>query len=122
MRILGLMLAASIAASASQEPRIRLGDVAENAMRESTLTLVGSKPFHLKAEIVETTNPSSEYQAKIDEYWVSTQKWRRTIGTPEFSQILIVNGDEVSEKDTGNYFPWWLKRPSHRDGDPTPDD
>jgi len=21
---------------------------------------------------------------------------------------LIINGDQVSEKDTGDYFPWWL--------------
>jgi hypothetical protein len=65
------------------------------------VALPGSKPFRLKAEIVETTNPKSEYQAKVEEYWVSPEKWRRSIEAPGFTQTLIVNGDQVSEKDTG---------------------
>ena len=76
--------------------------------QHSQITLPGSTPFHLNAAIVETTNPASEYRAQIEEYWVSPQKWRRTIESPTFSQTMIVNGDQVSEKDTGDYFPWWL--------------
>jgi hypothetical protein len=110
MRVVVLILgcALGIAAFASDGGKVSLGDVAESAVRQSKLTLPGSKSFHLKAEIVETTNPSSEYQAKIEEYWISPEKWRRTIESPGFSQTLIVNGDEVSEKNTGDYFPWWL--------------
>src|ERR1700726_3623929 len=78
------------------------------AVQQSKLTLPGSKPFHLKAEIVETSDPSSDYHAKIEEYWVSPRKWKRTIESPTFSQTMIVNGDEFLEKDTGDYFPWWL--------------
>ncbi len=106
LAIFGLALV--ISARASEREKVPLGEVADHAVEQSKLTLTGSKPFHLKAEIVETTNPSSEYRGKIEEYWVSPEKWRRTIETPDFSQTLIVNGDQVSEKDTGDYLPWWL--------------
>ena len=110
MRVVAVMLACAIgsAAFAGDGGKVSLGEVAESAVRQSKLTLPGSKPFHLKAEIVETTNPSSEYRAKVEEYWASPEKWRRTIEAPGFSQTLIVNGDQVSEKNTGDYFPWWL--------------
>jgi hypothetical protein len=78
-------------------------------MQQSQLTLPGSKPFHLHAVIRETTEPNSDYQTKIDEYWVSPTKWRRAIESREFSQTLVVNGDAVSEQDKGDYFPYWLK-------------
>jgi hypothetical protein len=82
--------------------------VAAREIQHSQLTLPGSQPFHLKAAVVETTNPTSEYRALIEEYWVSPQKWRRTIESPSFSQTMVVNGDKILEKDTGDYFPWWL--------------
>ena len=104
--ILGCALA--IPALAGENGKISLSEAVDSAIRQSKLTPAGGKPFHLKAEIVETTNPSSEYQAKVEEYWLSPKTWRRTIVAPGFSQTLIVNGDQVSEKDTGDYFPWWL--------------
>src|ERR1700690_2736246 len=87
------------------------GSVAEAAQRavvQSKLTSPGGTPFHLKAKIVETTNPDSTYKGEIEEYWISPGKWRRTIQSPGFSQTLITNGDEISEQDTGDYYPWWL--------------
>jgi hypothetical protein len=77
-------------------------------MQASSLTLPDSKPFHLRSTIAESGEPGSDYQAKIEEYWVSPTKWRRTIDSPDFSQILVVNGDAVYEKNTGDYFPHWL--------------
>jgi len=82
--------------------------MAGRAVQQSKLTLPGSKPFHLRAEIVQTSDPTSDYQAKVEEYWVSPEKWRRTIESPAFSQTVVVNGDKFLEKDTGDYFPWWL--------------
>jgi len=86
MRVLAAILACAlgIPAFASDAAKVSLGEVAESAVQQSKLTLPGSTPFHLKAEIVETTNPSSEYQAKVEEYWVSSQEWRRTIEAPGF--------------------------------------
>jgi hypothetical protein len=104
---LGFLLAAS--AFASDGNTLSLGDAAERALQQSKLTLPGSKPFHLQAVIRETTVPNSDYQAKIDEYWISPTKWKRTIESRDFSQTLVVNGDADSEKNTGDYFPFWLK-------------
>jgi Gram-negative bacterial TonB protein C-terminal len=80
----------------------------QRAVVQSKLTSPGSTPFHLKAKIVETTNPDSTYKGEIEEYWVSPEKWRRTIQSPGFSQTLIANGDQIFEQDVGDYYPWWL--------------
>lgn len=85
-----------------------VAEAAQHAVEQSKLTLPGSAPFHLKAKIVEKTNPSSDYKAEIEEYWVSPSKWRRTITSPTFSQARTVNGDDVYEENKGDYFPWWL--------------
>jgi hypothetical protein len=87
---------------------LSLGEAADHALQQSMLTLPGSKPFHLKAMIRETTDPNSDYQATIEEYWVSATKWKRILTSPDFSQTLIVNGDAVSEMNTGDYSPVWL--------------
>src|ERR1700680_4232821 len=92
--ILGCAL--GISAFGSDREKLPLGEVAERAVQQSELTLPGSRPFHLRAEIVESTNPSSEYQAKVEQYWASPEKWRRTIEAPGFSQTLIVNGGHGS--------------------------
>jgi hypothetical protein len=93
-----------------EQERISLGTAAERAVQQSQLTLPGSKPFHLKATIREENEPDSDYQGKIEEYWAAPTKWRRTIESPEFSQTVIVNGTEVSEKNEGDYFPVWLNK------------
>jgi len=78
-------------------------------MQQSLLTLPGSRPFHLQAIVRETNDPNSDHQAKIEEYWVSPTKWKRSVESQQFSQTLVVNGDAVSEQDRGDYFPYWLK-------------
>lgn len=105
-----LLFAVGTTVHAGDGDRVALSTVAEEAVQKSKLILSGSKPFHLKAIIVETTNPSSEYQAKIEEYWVSPAKWKRTIESPGFSQSTIVNGDAVFEKNGSDYFPLWLNQ------------
>ena len=109
MRLPLVMLAFALAIpTPAQDEENTWVDLAARAVQQSKLTLPGGRPFHLSAEIVETTNPASEYQAKVEEYWASPEKWRRTIQSPGFSQTMVVNGDKVLEKDTGDYFPWWL--------------
>jgi|SRR5712691_6968504 len=93
---------------ANDGDKIPLADAAERALQQSNLTAPESKAFHLQVSIAEAGEPGSDYQAKIEEYWVSPSKWRRTIESPDFSQLLVVNGDAVYEKNTGDYFPFWL--------------
>lgn len=87
---------------------VLLADLGDHAMQQSQITLPGSKPFHLKATIAEKDSPDSDYRATVEEYWVSPTKWRRTINSPEFSQILVTNGESVFEEDKGDYYPVWL--------------
>ena len=89
--------------------KARLADLADQALRQSQPSYPGSRPFQLEANIVETTNPRSAYRARIEEFWVSPGKYRRVIEAPEFAQTLVVNGDQVYEKNTGDYYPWWLQ-------------
>src|SRR5882762_1006147 len=103
---IGCALAGS--ALANDGDKISLADAAQRAVQESNLTSPGSKPFHLRATIAETGEPGSDYHGKIEEYWVSPSKWRRTIESPDFSEVLVVNGDAVYEENTGDYFPFWL--------------
>lgn len=95
-------------ASGSRVQSAPLAEVATRAVDQSKLTQPGSTPFHLKAKIVESTNPDSDYKAEVEEYWVSPEKLRRTISSPGFSQTLIVNGDKISDDSKGGYLPWWL--------------
>ena len=65
---------------------VLLADLGDHAMQQSQITLPGGKPFHLKATIAEKDSPASDYQATVEEYWVSPRKWRRTITSRDFSQ------------------------------------
>jgi len=96
-------------ASAGETQSVSLAEVAQHAVEQAKIMIPGSAPFHLKATIVETTNPASDYKGEIEEFWVAPDKWRRTITSPNFSQTLIANGDKLSEDNKGDYFPWWLK-------------
>jgi hypothetical protein len=87
---------------------VPIAEAAQHAVEQSQLTLPGSLPFHLRATIAETGNPHSDYRADVEEYWISPTKWRRTIQSPGFSQVLIVNGDKTSEQNTSDYYPFWL--------------
>ena len=91
------------------EPKT-VAEAIEQSARLSQVTLPGSAPFHLKATAAEIDSPDSDYKAEIEEYWLAPDKWRRTIKTPDFSQTLIVNGDQVSEQNGGDgYYPLWLE-------------
>lgn len=98
-----LVLASPLAAS-------NPADLPKRAIEKSQLTLPGSRPFHLKAEVVEATNPENDsYKAEIEEYWVSPNKWRRTIKSENFTETLIVNGDKTRDEISGDYYPNWLR-------------
>jgi hypothetical protein len=72
-----------------------VADLPKKAVERSQITAAGSRPFVLKAKVVEITNlANSSYHAEIEEYWVAPDKWRRTVKTSNFSQTLIVNGEK----------------------------
>lgn len=97
-----------LGATAQTKP-VALGDAAARAIELSQIRIPGGTPFHLKATLVESTNPDSGYRADIEEYWVSPQKWRRTISSERFSQTVIQAGVQMVEQNTGEYYPLWLR-------------
>jgi hypothetical protein len=106
--VLVSLLAVNAAGQEAGDKIVSIGQAAENAVQQSKLTLAGGTPFHLKAHITNAGAPKPEYAADVEEYWVAPEKWRRTVQAAGFSQTLIVNGDKVSEKLTGDYYPFWL--------------
>ena len=83
--------------------QLTMAEAVDHALQQSKLTT----PFHLKAHI-SASGSHPEYTADIEEYWAAPDKWRRNIQSAIFSQTLITNAGSVSEKDTGDYYPFWL--------------
>jgi hypothetical protein len=109
MVVLFLLAATVMAQNEDEQGKVvSVAEAAESAVQQSKLTLAGSTPFHLKAHIASSGTPKPEYSADVEEYWVSPEKWRRTVETAGFSQILIANGGQVSETIKGDYYPFWL--------------
>jgi hypothetical protein len=102
------LLAATAMAQEDQGKIVSVGEAADHAVQQSKLTLAGGAPFHLKAHIAGAGAPKPEYSADVEEYWLSPEKWRRTVETAGFSQTLIANGGQVSETIKGDYYPFWL--------------
>lgn len=71
------------------------------------LTAPGSAPFHLKAVIFEKDD--QENKAKVEMFWESPDRWRRTIESSDITQTLIVNGSKVFEKSEDSYLPLHLQ-------------
>lgn len=87
-----------------------LDNLPKKAIEQSEITAPGSRPFVLRAKVLEATNPSNtKYSAEIEEYWLAPDKWRRTVKTLGFSQTLTVDGDKTSEQLAGEYYPNWLR-------------
>jgi hypothetical protein len=103
------LLAATVMAQEDQGKVVSVAEAADHAVQQSKLTLPGGTPFHLKAHIASSGASKPEYSADVEEYWVSPEKWRRTVETAGFSQILIANGNQVSETIKGDYYPFWLR-------------
>ncbi|HSK44567.1 MAG TPA: hypothetical protein VLA83_11850 [Candidatus Binatia bacterium] len=102
------LLAVSAVAQEARDKVVSISQATDHAVQQSKLTLPGAAPFHLKAHITNAGTVTPEYSADVEEYWISPEKWRRTVQSAGFSQTLIVNGDKVSEKLTGDYYPFWL--------------
>jgi hypothetical protein len=105
---------------AATKAQISAAEASERALKRSQLTLPGSKPFHLIANLTEKDSPDSDYQAKVEMFWVSPEKWRRIITSETFSQVRVVNGQSVFEQNTGDYFPVWINNMLTSIFDPLP--
>jgi hypothetical protein len=82
------------------------GEVAlDRALRTSSLTFEG-KPFHA---VMEIGIAGTDYSGRVEVWWVEAAKYRLLVKSPKFNQEKVVNGDQVSEEDQGDYYPRWLE-------------
>jgi hypothetical protein len=90
--------------------KVPVADLPTHAIRQSQITLAGSPAFHLKAKVFEKTDRDNDsHNAEIVEDWVAPDKWRRTIEANGFAENMIVNGNNISQTLTGDYYPNWLR-------------
>jgi hypothetical protein len=58
---------------------------------------------------MEIGDASTPYSGRLEVWWVNSSKYRTVLTSPAFSQEKILNGDKVSEKNQGDYYPRWLE-------------
>jgi hypothetical protein len=95
--------------------------IAEDALPsvvQPVLVEPGDSPFHLSAVITERADFNQHVDVEL--YWISPTKWKRTITSQDFSQTLIVNGDNTFEQDSDDYFPLGLQALATALVDPRP--
>lgn len=106
--VLLILVGTGVAALAGQ--KIPLADLPKHAIEQSQLTVSGTPAFHLKAKVFEKTDRHNDsHDAEIAENWASPDKWRRTVKAGSFSEVLIANGNKITEQLEGDYYPNWLR-------------
>lgn len=107
--ILQLLIVPLFTLSAQEEGRrVSMSEAVTQALQQSQLTVADGTPFYLLGHIAAADKSHPEYAADVEEYWISPEKWRRTIKSSSFSQTLVKNGNQISETLTGDYYPFWL--------------
>lgn len=102
------MLLTGTSATAQYPPHmIPVDDAIQQALQTSSLTEHG-KPFHAVLKISQPGHPASPFQATVEVFWLSPSASKTVVTSTAFSQTRVVNGPEVEEHDTGDFYPSWL--------------
>lgn len=88
-----------------QGERVDADKAIDRALRTSSLT-DGSKPFHAVLLIGSSGSP---YSGRVEVWWAAKDKYKVVTTSPAFSQTRIVNGAQVMETNSGDYYPRWLE-------------
>lgn len=122
LSFLALALLSSCFASAqARQTSVPLGDAIEKALAKASLAGPDVRPFHMKIIVSEPENPKSPYQGTIEEWWQSSDQWRREVTDLEgMRQTIVMAGGKKTEKDEGDYFPLWLRNFVSGAFDPVP--
>lgn len=75
------------------------------ALKISSLTEDG-EPFHAVLMIGTSGTP---YSGRVEVWWATKDKYKTVAVSPAFSQTRIVNGAQVMETNSGDYYPRWLE-------------
>ncbi len=116
-----LLFCASFQGTVDKHPEL-VSDALSSALKNSRLGLSGHTPFHLKAVVKDPEHKNPAYEATIEEFWVSPEKWRRTVRSRDFSTTTVVNGQDVFQQSEGGYYPSWLRNTVTAIFDVVPDD
>jgi hypothetical protein len=88
-----------------QGERVDADSALSRGLKTSSLT-EGGKPFHA---VLMIGTPGSPYSGRVEVWWASAKKYKTIIASPAFSQTQIVNGAQVMETNSGDYYPRWLE-------------
>jgi hypothetical protein len=88
-----------------QGERVDADEALNRALKTSSLT-DGGKPFHAVLAIGVSGSP---YSGRVEVWWAAAKKYKTVISSPTFSQTRIVNGVQVMETNSGDYYPRWLE-------------
>jgi hypothetical protein len=108
--IVVLLSGACAASGQIKRTTVPLGDAVDKALAKGSLTYGDAHPFHIRVSITEPENPQSPYQGTIEEWWMSSNQWRREVTDKDgLHQTIVMAGGSKTEKDEGDYFPLWLR-------------
>ena len=106
LALIGFKLSASPTAEGRQDS---FQAAVARAAKLSTLAESGGQSFHLKLTAQDNTMHNPEYNAEIELWWATPDKWRRTVKSPLFAQTAIQNGARYYESNSSaDYLPSWL--------------
>jgi TonB family protein len=94
--------------SLAQDDTAEFRALIEKSVASTSLTTLGSQPFHLKLEAADSTKVRPEYKTELEVWWAAPDKWRRELKSPMFSETAVQSGQSYSESTSGDYLPWWL--------------
>jgi hypothetical protein len=88
--------------------RVPADQAIQRALEASSLTYHGVS-FHALMEISKPTEKGSPFEGTIEVYWADATHYRIAVGSKSFQQTKIVSGDALEEKNTGDFYPGWLR-------------
>lgn len=106
--LMPLLLAVPVCAQMQPPPSITIAEAIQRVQHNSSLTDRG-KPFHAVLTISNPNNPDSAYKATVEIFWKNKRTYRTVITSRTFSQTRIVQGKQIEERNTGDFYPPWLQ-------------
>lgn len=119
--LLGTLIPSAAAFAQIQRTSIPIGNAIEKALAKASLTGPNARPFHILVNVSEPENHDSPYVGTVEMWWISPQQWRREVTDKEgLRQTIVVTAGKKTEKDEGDYFPFWLREFVDAVTDPVP--
>ena len=88
-----------------QGERVDFGTALTRSLKSSSLVEEG-KPFHA---ILNIGSSGSQFSGQVEVWWAAADKYKSVLSSPIFRQTRIVNGSQVMESNSGDYYPQWLE-------------